>query len=140
MSSIVASYCCMQFQGKVIIQIQENGEKPQFGSNLGTLDPNLAGKNFSKICLFQLLDIMVSYYHVQYKKNLMIQSWENLVTDEETGGEKGRQTDGREWFHRTLSGERRGSNQCEFKVYWCWFTQTFQINLEGIVMEFRRCN
>ena len=34
-----------------------------------------------KIWLRQLLDIMVSYHHVQYKKKLMIQSWENLVAD-----------------------------------------------------------
>ena len=50
---------------------------------------------FSKIWLRQSLDIMVSYHHVQYQEKLMIQSWENLVTD--------RQTDGREWFYRTLS-------------------------------------
>ena len=30
---------------------------------------------FSKIWLRQSLDIMVSYYHVQYQKKLMIQSW-----------------------------------------------------------------
>ena len=35
---------------------------------------------FSKIWLRQPLDIMVTYHHVQYQKNLMIQSWENLVT------------------------------------------------------------
>ena len=35
---------------------------------------------------------MVSY-HVQYQKKLMIQSWENLVTDGETDGETDRQTD-----------------------------------------------
>ena len=29
---------------------------------------------FSKIWLCQSLDIMVSYYHVQYQKKLMIQS------------------------------------------------------------------
>ena len=36
---------------------------------------------FSKIWLRQSLDIMASYHHVQYQKKLMIQSWENLVTD-----------------------------------------------------------
>ena len=36
-----------------------------------------AARFFSKIWLRQLLDIMVSYV----KKNLMIQSWENVVTD-----------------------------------------------------------
>ena len=59
----------MQFQGKLIIQIQENGKKPHFGPNLGSLGPNSGGQNlFSKFCLPQSLDVMVSYHHVQYKK------------------------------------------------------------------------
>ena len=28
--------------------------------------------------------MMISYHHVQYQKKLMIQSWENLVTDRQT--------------------------------------------------------
>ena len=40
---------------------------------------------FSKLWLRQSLDIMVSYHHVQYQENLMIQSSENLVTDGQTG-------------------------------------------------------
>ena len=40
MLDIVASYHCMQFQGKLIIQSQEDGEKPHFGSNLGPSGPN----------------------------------------------------------------------------------------------------
>ena len=63
-----------------------NGEKPHFGPDLGLLGPNSGRHN--KIWLRQLLDIMVSYHHVKYQKKLMIQSWENLVTD-------GRTTDGR---------------------------------------------
>ena len=39
---------------------------------------------FSKIWLHQTLDIIVSYHHVQYQKKLMIQYWENLVTDGRT--------------------------------------------------------
>ena len=39
---------------------------------------------FSKIWLHQSLDIMVSYHHVQYQKELMMQSWENFVTDGRT--------------------------------------------------------
>ena len=37
---VVASYHCMQFQGQIMIQTQENREKPHFGSNLGPLSPN----------------------------------------------------------------------------------------------------
>ena len=66
----------MQFQRKLIIQTQENGEKPHFGPDLGPLEPNSGCKFFfsSKIWLRQSLDIMVSYHHVQYQKKLMIQS------------------------------------------------------------------
>ena len=39
---------------------------------------------FSKIWLRQSLDLMLSYHHVQYQEKLMIQSWENLVTDGRT--------------------------------------------------------
>ena len=40
MLDIVASYHCMQFQGKRMIQTQENGEKPHFRPNLGSLGLN----------------------------------------------------------------------------------------------------
>ena len=55
------------------------------------LDPILAhlahirAANFcSKIWLRQSLDIMISYHHVQYQKKLMIQYWENVMTDGRT--------------------------------------------------------
>ena len=41
---------------------------------------------FSKTWLRQLLDITVNYHHIQYLKKLMIQYWENLVTDGRTDG------------------------------------------------------
>ena len=63
----------MQFQGNLMIETQENGEKPHLGPNLGWLGPNSDGQFFfSKIWLFQSLEIMVSYHHVQYQKKLMI--------------------------------------------------------------------
>ena len=42
------------------------------------------GPFFSQIWLRHSLDVMVSYYHVQYPKKLKIQSWENLVKDRQT--------------------------------------------------------
>ena len=51
---------------------------------------------FSKIWLRQSLDLMLSYHHVQYQEKLMIQSWENLVTDERTDGRTDGRTEGRE--------------------------------------------
>ena len=100
---IVASYHCMQFQGKLMNQTWENGEKelvsglilaplvqiwaPKnfFSWILPILDVRhhcklslhaISGKTneiFSEIWLLQSLDIMVSYHHVQYLKKLMIQ-------------------------------------------------------------------
>ena len=52
----------------------------------------------SEIWLRQPLDLVVSYRHVQYEKNLMIQSWENLVKDRRIY----RLTDLPKWFHKTL--------------------------------------
>ena len=60
MLGIVASYHQMQFHGKLVIQIQENGATNFFF--------------FIKIWLRQSLDIIVSNNHVQYQKALMIQS------------------------------------------------------------------
>ena len=46
MLNIVASYHCMQFQGKRIIQTQENGKKPYLGPDLGPLRKH-SGRQFS---------------------------------------------------------------------------------------------
>ena len=64
---IITSYYHIQFQGKRMIQTQENGEKPCLGPDLGTLGPNSGHQFFFlKIWLRQSLDIMVSYHHVKY--------------------------------------------------------------------------
>ena len=47
MLNIVASYHCIQFEGKRIIQTQENGEKPHFGLDLGPLGKNSSHQFFS---------------------------------------------------------------------------------------------
>ena len=69
MLDIVANYHYIQFQGKSMTQTQENGEKPHFGPDLDTLDPN-SGRQFvfSKIWFGQSLDIMVRYHHAKYLK------------------------------------------------------------------------
>ena len=62
-------------------QTWENGKKP----SSGPFGPNSDRQFFfSKIWLRQSLDIMANYHHVQVQKKLMIQSWENLVTDGRT--------------------------------------------------------
>ena len=61
-------YHRIQFQGRLLIQTQENDKKPHFGPDLGPLGPNSDGQiYFSKIWL-QSLDIMFRYHHVQYQK------------------------------------------------------------------------
>ena len=45
MLDIVVSYQYMQYQEKLMIQIQENCKKPQFGPDLGLLDPK-SGRGF----------------------------------------------------------------------------------------------
>ena len=60
----------MQFQGKRMIQTQENGEKPHFRSDLGPPEPNSGDQTFfSKIWLGQSQDVMVSYIMHNIKKN-----------------------------------------------------------------------
>ena len=46
MLQIVASYRCMQLQGKLMSQTWENDKKPSFGTNFGLFGPNLGHKNF----------------------------------------------------------------------------------------------
>ena len=45
MVDIIASYHRIQFEGKFMIQTQENDEKPHFGSYLGPL-PQIRAANF----------------------------------------------------------------------------------------------
>ena len=45
---IVASYHCMQFQGKLINQASENGKKPNFGPDFGPFSQNLGHNFFSQ--------------------------------------------------------------------------------------------
>ena len=112
MLDIIVSCNRLEFQEKPMIQIQENGEKSHFGSDLGPLGPNSVRQDFfSKIWLRQLLDIMVSYYHVQCQKKLVIQSWENLVTDGQTDRRTDCQTN---WSD--LSDKRRAYKNEEV----CW--------------------
>ena len=48
MLGIVTNYHSMQFQGKLMIQTQENSKKPHFGPNLGPLGPNSCHQIFLK--------------------------------------------------------------------------------------------
>ena len=66
-------------------------QRNTFWPNLCPLVPNSVDSSFFSIFwLYKSIYIIISYHFVQYQENLMIQSWENLVTD----GQTGRQTDG----------------------------------------------
>ena len=75
MLDIVTGYHCMQFQGKRMIQTQENNKKPHLGLIYARwIQIRLVHHFFFKVWLRKSLDIMVSYHRVQYQENLTIQS------------------------------------------------------------------
>ena len=77
-SNIVASYNCMQFQGKLMNQTWENGNKPSFKTNFGPFGPNLGPKNiFHQFYLYYMLEIAASYHCMQFQGKSMNQTWEN---------------------------------------------------------------
>ena len=47
MLDIVASYHCMQIQGKLMNKTGKNDKKPSFGPDFGTFRPNLGPQFFS---------------------------------------------------------------------------------------------
>ena len=60
MLDVIASYHCMQFQGKLMILTHENSKKSHFGPGLGPLVPNLCHQFF-----FKNLASSVTRYHGQ---------------------------------------------------------------------------
>ena len=46
MLDIIASYHCLQFQGKVMNHTWENAKKPSFVTKFGLFGPNLGPRNF----------------------------------------------------------------------------------------------
>ena len=71
MLGIVASYHCMQFQGKLMNQTWKNSKKPSFGSNFCQFGPNLGAK------IFFMLDIVAIFHCMQFQGKITKQTWEN---------------------------------------------------------------
>ena len=72
---IVHSNHPMQFKGKLMDQIWENGKKPNFGSNFGWFGPNVDPQNlFCGFYLYQQLDFVPNYHPMQFPvaKNLIL--------------------------------------------------------------------
>ena len=72
-----------------------------------------------KIWLRQSLDVMVSYHHVPYQKKLMIQSWENLVTDGRTDERTDGQTDESDFIGRCPTNVERPTIETLEKIMIC---------------------
>ena len=90
MLDFVAS-CSMYFKERLWSKLKKNGKKTHFRLDLGLLGPNLGCQKvfFFLIWLYQSIEIIFSYYYVQYQKKLMMQSRENSVTDEQMDRQMG---------------------------------------------------
>ena len=94
MLDIVTSYHYMQFQGKRIIQTQQNSKTPHFRPNFDPLGPN-----FCRQILFKSLASSVIRYHAQLLLCKISEKRNDPVLRKFSGGRTdGRGTDGREWF------------------------------------------
>ena len=83
---------------------------------------------FFKNLLCQSLDMMVSYYHVQYQKKLMIQSWENVGMDRRTDRRTDRRIDGWVWYQRNPN-----SRKWRKTSFWAWCNQNLSKNTASLV-------
>ena len=74
MLEIVARYHCIQFQEKIMIQTQENGEKPHFGPDLGSLNPNSGLQFFFKNKISSVIRYYGQLSSYAISEKIMIQS------------------------------------------------------------------
>ena len=123
MLDIIANYHCMQFQGKLMVQTQENGEKPHFVSDLGPLDSK-SDHHFSSFFFFSRnLAFSITRYHGQLSsctisEKIMIQSSETLVTGGQMNRRTDRKTDESDFKGRCLTNvEHPTRNQCHFCIH-----------------------
>ena len=91
MLDVVASYHCLQFQEKLMIQSQENGEKSHFRPDLGLLGPN-SGRNF--FFFFKNLASSVTRYHGQLSSCIISEKTKDPILRKLSHGQTDRQTDG----------------------------------------------
>ena len=78
MLDVIASYHCMQFQGKLMNQTWENGKIPSFGTDFGPFRLHLGPKTFFHgFYLYYILGIVANYYCLQCLGKSMNQIWEN---------------------------------------------------------------
>ena len=80
----------MQLQGKLMIQTQENGNKPHFWPHLGSLSQN-SGCHF-----FKNLALSVTRYHGQLSSCTISEKTNDPILRKVSDGRTDRQIDGRE--------------------------------------------
>ena len=68
----------MSFKVKLMNKALENGKQPNFGPDFGLFTPNLKHQKFFLEFYFdELLNIVWSYCHIQFKVKLMKEAWED---------------------------------------------------------------
>ena len=68
----------MQFKVKLMKKALENVKKPNLVPDFGLFTPNLEPpKIFLEFSFDELLNIVPSYYHIEFKVKLMNKVWEN---------------------------------------------------------------
>ena len=98
---VVASYHCMQFQGKLMNQTWEKCRKPNFGLILARFGPNLVPQNFFSWVLpilffFKNLALSVTRYHGQLLSCAISEKTNDPILRKFSDGRTDRRTDGRE--------------------------------------------
>ena len=106
MLDIVISYRCMQFQEKLMNQTWKNGKK----TFLGPILAHLAQIWAANVFFFKNLAPSVTRNRGQLSSCTISEKTDDPILRKLSDGRKDRRTDGREWFHKTLSDERRASN------------------------------
>ena len=82
--NIVSGYHYMHFKRKLMNQISENSEKPNFGPGFGPFVPHLGAQNYFRgFYLYQQLNIVPGYYLMQFSGKLINQTLrgKNLISD-----------------------------------------------------------
>ena len=118
MLDIVASYHCMQLQGKLMNETWENGKKCSFNRDFVPFGPNSGCHFFSKTkCLGQLLSCTIS------------EKTNDLILRKLSDGRTERQTDGQEWFRWyeavRLTSSVQNLKLEEDKIKWIIWTSIF---------------
>ena len=91
----IFSFHCMRSQGKLMNQTWEIGKKSSFGPDFGPFGPNSDHQFF----FFKNLARSVTRYHGQLSSCTISEKTNDPNLRKLSDG----RTDGREWFHRTLS-------------------------------------